>query len=83
MRVFLIHSFERQQNSYGNYEDAEVDKMFEAMNQAADPAEQRKLMRAFEQRVLDDQAHSMITLWPRSMYSLIVSSIRWSSSLSL
>ncbi len=53
----------RSGNSYGGYEDPEVDKMFDAMNRAADPAEQRKLMRAFEQRVLNDQVHSMITLW--------------------
>jgi peptide/nickel transport system substrate-binding protein len=49
--------------SYGGYIDRGVDKMFEAMNAEADPAKQRKIMRDFEKRVLDDEAHSLITLW--------------------
>ena len=43
--------------------DRDMDKMFEAMNRTGDVAEQRKLMRDFEKRALDDQAHSLITLW--------------------
>jgi peptide/nickel transport system substrate-binding protein len=49
--------------SYGGYTDRDLDKLFEAMNRAPDQAEQRKLMRQFEKRVLDEQAHSFITLW--------------------
>jgi peptide/nickel transport system substrate-binding protein len=49
--------------SYGGYIDREVDKMFQAMNAEPDPAKQRKIMRDFEKRVLDDEAHSLITLW--------------------
>ena len=56
-------SASRTGNNYGGYDDPELDKMFDAMNRAADPAEQRRLMRAFEKRALDEQAHSMITLW--------------------
>jgi peptide/nickel transport system substrate-binding protein len=56
-------SFDVGNESYGGYTDREVDKMFRDMNSAADPAEQRKIMRAFEKRVLDEQAHSLITLW--------------------
>ena len=41
----------------------ELIKMYEAMNQTGDEAEQKKLMRAYEKRVLDDEAHSLITLW--------------------
>ena len=33
------------------------------MNKTGDVAEQKKLMRAYEKRVLDDQAHNHITLW--------------------
>ena len=45
------------------YIDRDVDKMFQAMNGEPDPAKQRKIMRDFEKRVLDDEAHSFITLW--------------------
>jgi peptide/nickel transport system substrate-binding protein len=49
--------------SYGGYTDRDLDKIFEAMNRAPEEAEQRKLMRQFEKRVLDEQAHSFVTLW--------------------
>jgi peptide/nickel transport system substrate-binding protein len=50
-------------NQYGGYKDREVDKLFDAMNQSGDVKEQRALMRQFEKRILDEQAHMMITLW--------------------
>ncbi len=56
-------SADKGNESYGGYTDREVDKMFTEMNATADEAQQRKLMRQFEKRVLDDQAHSLITLW--------------------
>jgi peptide/nickel transport system substrate-binding protein len=49
--------------SYGGYIDRDLDKIFTDMNRAPDPAEQRKLMRQFEKRVLDDKAYAFITLW--------------------
>jgi peptide/nickel transport system substrate-binding protein len=49
--------------SYGGYTDRELDKMFEAMNREPDSAQQRAIMRDFEKRVLDTEAHSLITLW--------------------
>ena len=33
------------------------------MNRTGDVAEQKKLMRAYEKRVLDEEAHNLITLW--------------------
>ncbi len=50
-------------SSNGNYIDREVDKMFEQMNRSGDEAEQRRIMRAFEKRVLDEQALVFPTLW--------------------
>jgi peptide/nickel transport system substrate-binding protein len=50
-------------NQYGSYQDRELDKMFDAMNKAADEKDQRAIMRKFEKHVLDDQAHELITLW--------------------
>lgn len=49
--------------SYGGYIDRDLDKIFTDMNRAPDPTEQRKLMRQFEKRVLDDKAYAFITLW--------------------
>lgn len=50
-------------NQYGSYQDRELDKMFNAMNQSGDPKEQRAIMRKFEKRALDEQAHAFISLW--------------------
>jgi peptide/nickel transport system substrate-binding protein len=50
-------------NQYGGFQDREMDKMFEAMNQEGDEAKQREIMRKFEKRALDEQANSFITLW--------------------
>ena len=56
-------SDDRSSNQYGGFKDREMDKMFDAMNQTADPSEQRAIMRKFEKRALDEQANSFITLW--------------------
>ena len=48
---------------YGKFEDPELIKLHEAMNRTGDEAEQMRLMRAYEKRVLDDEAHNFITLW--------------------
>ncbi len=50
-------------NNYAGYQDREMDKMFDAMNRSNDPEEQRRIMRAYEKRALDEQAHQLITLW--------------------
>lgn len=50
-------------NNYAGYQDREMDKMFDAMNRSNDPAEQRRIMRAYEKRALDEQAYQLITLW--------------------
>ncbi len=50
-------------NQYAGFQDAEMDKMFEKMNRSGDPAEQRRIMRKFEKRGLDEKAYQFITLW--------------------
>ena len=49
--------------NYSHYEDAELDAMHDQLLRAGDPAEQARIMRAFEKRVLNDQAHYGMTLW--------------------
>ena len=50
-------------NNYAGYQDRTMDKLFDQMNRANDPAEQRRLMRLYEKRALDDEALQFITLW--------------------
>jgi peptide/nickel transport system substrate-binding protein len=56
-------SADKGNESYGGYTDRTLDKMFDDMNRTGDVAEQKKLMLAFEKRVLDEEAHSFVTLW--------------------
>ncbi len=50
-------------NQYAGYQDAQMDKWFDQMNRSNDPAEQRRIMRAYEKRALDEEALQLITLW--------------------
>jgi peptide/nickel transport system substrate-binding protein len=50
-------------DQYGKFDDPELIKMHDAMNRTDDVAEQKRLMRAYEKRVLDEQAYNHITLW--------------------
>jgi peptide/nickel transport system substrate-binding protein len=50
-------------DQYGRFEDPELAKLYDAMLKSDDAAQQRQLMRAYEKRVLDEQAHNFITLW--------------------
>jgi len=50
-------------NNYAGYQDRTMDKLFDQMNRSGDPAEQRKIMRAYEKRALDEEALQFVTLW--------------------
>jgi peptide/nickel transport system substrate-binding protein len=50
-------------DQYGGFKDPELNTLYEAMNRTGDVAEQRRLMRAYEKRVIDEQVHSFITFW--------------------
>ncbi|HEY1361181.1 MAG TPA: ABC transporter substrate-binding protein [Xanthobacteraceae bacterium] len=56
-------SVDRANENYAGYTDRELDKIFDSMNRTIDEAEQHRLMLAFEKRVLDEEAHSAVTLW--------------------
>jgi peptide/nickel transport system substrate-binding protein len=56
-------SDDRAGKNYANYQDRVLDELFDKMNRSSDPAEQRRLMRQFEKRVLDEQAHTFPSLW--------------------
>ena len=50
-------------NNYGNYEDPELEAIYDKLQKAATEEDQRKYMREFETRALSDQAHIAVTLW--------------------
>jgi peptide/nickel transport system substrate-binding protein len=50
-------------NQYAGYQDRELDDMWEKMNRTGDVVEQRRIMRAFEKRALDEKAYQFVTLW--------------------
>jgi peptide/nickel transport system substrate-binding protein len=50
-------------DQYGKFKDPELIKLHDAMNRTGDVAEQKRLMRAYEKRIVDEQAHQFITLW--------------------
>jgi peptide/nickel transport system substrate-binding protein len=56
-------SSDRSGINFANYTDRTLDDLFDKMNRTLDVAEQRRLMRQFEKRVLDEQAHMPNTLW--------------------
>jgi peptide/nickel transport system substrate-binding protein len=52
-------------SNYGNFEDQTEVDTYNKMLREPDKAKQRVLMRQFEKRVLDDQAHAIYLLWWR------------------
>ncbi|MFN4090656.1 MAG: ABC transporter substrate-binding protein, partial [Alphaproteobacteria bacterium] len=50
-------------SNYAGYVDRDLDRMFQEMNETADVDKQRSLMRAYERRILDEEARMFITLW--------------------
>ena len=53
-------------NNYGRYEDRVLDDLFVKQARAMDPEERKRYLRAFERRLLDEEAHYIYTLqWHR------------------
>jgi peptide/nickel transport system substrate-binding protein len=50
-------------NNYGQYQDKELQAIYDKLARAGSEKEQRTLMRQYEKRALSDQAHLGITLW--------------------
>jgi peptide/nickel transport system substrate-binding protein len=58
---YLPHSVSTA--NFGNYEDPEEVAIYDRMLREPDLAKQRELMRQFEKRVLDTEAHEIFLLW--------------------
>jgi len=53
-------------NNYSRYKDPVLDELFLKQARAVDPEERKKFLRAFEKRLLDEEAHYIYTLqWHR------------------
>ena len=58
---YLPHSV--SSSNYGNYDDPTEIELYDRMLREPDFAKQRDLMRQFEKRVLDTEAHEIFLLW--------------------
>ena len=58
---YLPHSV--SDANYGFYEDPAEVELYDRMLREPDTAQQRQLMRQFEKRVLDEEAHEIFLLW--------------------
>jgi peptide/nickel transport system substrate-binding protein len=56
-------SASRASNQYGQFEDPQIDALFDKMNRSPDPKEQRSLMRQMERLTLDTNANQFNILW--------------------
>ncbi len=60
--LYKFQSREISQANYGRYSDKILDDLYERQSRAADPEERTKSIRAFEKRLLDEEAHYFPTL---------------------
>jgi peptide/nickel transport system substrate-binding protein len=64
--TYKFLSSSRNPANYGFYEDPELDALYDKQSQATNAEERKKIIRQFEKRVLDEQAHYLMTLqWHR------------------
>jgi peptide/nickel transport system substrate-binding protein len=64
--IYKFISTDKNPANYGFYTDRKLDELYEKQGRAADPEERKKLIRDFEKRLLDEEAHYLMTLqWHR------------------
>jgi peptide/nickel transport system substrate-binding protein len=64
--MYKFLSTSRNPANYGRYEDPILDALYDKQSRATNPEERKRLVRAFEKRVLDEEAHYLMTLqWHR------------------
>jgi len=61
-----FQSKEISHNNYGRYTDRVLDELYQKQSRSLDPEERKRYVREFERRLLDEEAHSFVTLqWHR------------------
>jgi peptide/nickel transport system substrate-binding protein len=63
LELYKFVSSDKSPINYSRYKDPVLDQLYEAQSRATDPEARRKLIWQFERRVLDEQAHTVPTLW--------------------
>ncbi len=64
--LYKFLSVDKNPANYSRYTDRVLDELFQKQSRAADPEERKKLIRQFERRLLDEEAHYLMTLqWHR------------------
>jgi peptide/nickel transport system substrate-binding protein len=64
--LYKFTSTEKNPANYGSYTDPALDDLYAKQSRATDPDERKKYIRAFEKRLLDEEAHYLLTLqWHR------------------
>jgi peptide/nickel transport system substrate-binding protein len=64
--IYKFLSTKRNPSNYGNYEDPVLDELYDKQGRAGSVEERKQLIRAFEKRLLDEEAHYLMTLqWHR------------------
>jgi peptide/nickel transport system substrate-binding protein len=64
--LYKFLSVDKNPANYGRYTDRVLDELYEKQSRAQDPEERKKFIRQFEKRLLDEEAHYLLTLqWHR------------------
>jgi peptide/nickel transport system substrate-binding protein len=64
--LYKFQSQRRSDSNYGRYTDPVLDDFYVIQSRTVDPEQRRRHIRAFEKRLLDDEAHYIYTLqWHR------------------
>ncbi|HSB61383.1 MAG TPA: ABC transporter substrate-binding protein [Vicinamibacteria bacterium] len=64
--LYKFISTDKNPANYGRYTDRTLDELFEKQARASNPEERKALIRQFEKRLLDEEAHYLLTLqWRR------------------
>jgi peptide/nickel transport system substrate-binding protein len=64
--MYKFLSTERNPSNYGFYQDPVLDDLYDKQSRATSIEERKKFIRQFEKRLLDDEAHYLMTLqWHR------------------
>jgi peptide/nickel transport system substrate-binding protein len=64
--MYKFLSADRNPANYGRYTDRVLDELYDRQSRASNVKERKKLIRAFEKRLLDEEAHYLMTLqWQR------------------
>ena len=64
--LYKFQSRGRSDSNYGRYTDPVLDDLYVRQSRTVDPAQRQRNIRAFERRLLDEQAHYIYTLqWHR------------------